>query len=229
MSTNFVTTAMTKRFTHDFGAVNPQGNYRVFARLKLSAAGSASVKLKYFQLIGASSIPSVTEETSAVTITATSWTMVDLGLVGFSRFAASNYIVGTVRGKDNVELWASKITGGAGLTLHVDFLFYMPVDECYLTISGANVTKENTFIHASTIEPAGETHPMSIVGYDTLTPGYALNAVGAVGSGALYIPEGEATFFWLTGDSSWQNVLSATDNHLLQIYGVERYSSPRGA
>lgn len=233
MSTLFVTTSMAERFTCKGAAFNyaiPQGNFRVFARMKLSAAGSVSAKLKYYSARGPETgVPSVPEETTAVTFTSTSWTIVDMGLLAFERFASSIGAKGYSRSLDYVEFWASKVTGAAGLTLHVDFLFLMPVDDCYLTITGAGITRENTMIHASTIEPAGATYPMSLVGYQESIPLGALNSKTAIGTGALYLPAGACSLFWISGDASWVNVFSSTNNHILQLHAVERYLNARGA
>lgn len=204
------------------------GQFRIFARVKLTAAGTTALKLKYYSKRGPEAgIPSVPYETTEVAFTSTSWTMVDMGIVDWSRYASSIGVAGYARSDDAIEFWASRSSGAA--SLDIDFLCFMPVDECYLTITGAGITRENMMIYASTIEPAGVTHPLALVGYQENYPLPNLSSKSAIGTGALYLPAGAGKLFWLSGNSSWQNTFSSTNNHILQLHAVERYLNARGA
>lgn len=211
------------------------GRYRVFARMKTTASVSASITLTLYNL-------SKVMETPAVTFANAAWTMVDLGIINAYALAPTSLGEPTAGyytyPLQNITASIS-CTGGPG-TLDIDCFVLMPVDEYYLTLTGA--TADYPLIvrtRASTIEPAGFSHPALMLSQymatnDIITgERYLSNTTpipsNGVGTGALYLPPGAGTLTYLVTGANWSSEYSATQFAHLSLYRVARYFTARGA
>lgn len=195
----------TLRFT---GASIPHGIHRVFARVRVTAGTTATVKLGYQDSAYSTSVAWVTN--TAVTVTSSTYIVVDLGVVQYWQNPPSLQITDSVTGA--YAVYAAR-TGGAG-SLYVDYLFFMPT-EGYVSISNAGVTKANGFYlvydEASIAYKGASTVTLGAVGGGAEV---WLRARGCTYSGQLNVKPGAGTFYWIAGTDSGGYIvdsLSAVD------------------
>jgi len=184
------------------------GTFRVFARLKLTAAATVAIYQAYTRNTSSSEVAG-----TAVTFSGTSWTMVDLGLLTAETAVDRNFLQKEGVTLDAIRIYSSR-SSGAG-SLDVDSIVLVPADEYYLTWSLASSTyasQATALVRASTLEPFGSGEFVALEtdtgGDDKPTAHVAFPA--GVGTGALYLPPvSTMTFVYIVGDSSWVNTWSA--------------------
>lgn len=184
------------------------GVYRVFARLKLTAAATVAVYQAYTRNTTSTEVAG-----AAVSFTGTSWTMVDLGLLTAETAVDRNFLQKEGVTLDALRIYSSR-SAGAG-SLDIDSIVLIPADEYYLTWSLASstyVSQTAALVRASTLEPFGSGEFVALEtgtgGDDKPTAHVAFPA--GIGTGALYLPpQTTVDFVYIVGDSSWVNTWSA--------------------
>jgi hypothetical protein len=184
----------------------PKGTWRVFARMKLTgAATSVSVSAQYLsQNIG-----------PAVTVTATSWRMYDLGV--FTQEAAEKGLDQTSVLVPYIKLWAARLSGAA--ELEFDFIFLVPIDEYYISASGLALASQLfSIFRVGNITPGSQSGHVAVCGNSAPATGYDLYAAiqnVSQYTGNLRLPPGKGTLYWLSGDTNFGNILDATSKFTL--------------
>ena len=216
----FATSASdTIRFT---GASIPHGVHRVFARVRVTAGTTATVKLGYQDSAYSTSVAWKTN--TAVTVTSSTYITVDLGIASYWQNPPSIQVDDTVTG--SYAVYASR-TAGAG-SLYVDYLFFMPT-EGYVSISGAGVTYANGFRivydEASIAYKGASIVTFGVSGVNTEV---WLRARSCTFAGELRVKPGVGTFYWIAGADSGGYItdsLSANDPYML-IFATSRFLMP---
>lgn len=185
-----------------------QGTYRVFARVKLTAAATTALYIKYQRKSTSTPITN-----ASVAFTSTGWTMVDLGLMTTDTAGTDVFQLSTLTATDTIKLYSSR-TAGAGL-LRIDAIVLVPADEYYLTWSLAGSTfaaNGAAIIRASTLEPGASGNFMAVEQYsagDDTTPSSQLAFPAGIGTGMLYWHDRTQLIVYVIGDSSWGTTWSA--------------------
>lgn len=231
---SFTTKTDADRMTVSAGGPTP-GIYRVFLRAKCNSANTVTARLKYYNSwlkpVGPNYIRiqlSATKSTTAVTFSNTSWAMIDMGIVKFQDLAKST---GYQTDIDSTITIAASATTTA--SVFFDFLFLVPCDEYYLSMTGLNSDGPDNQFYFSNIEPAGQQYPISL-SLNTATMNYYTTFFGmsrsltAIGSGSLQFPVGSGVLVWMSGNSTWQNTFTATSNATLFVYRCQRYLTALG-
>lgn len=216
----FATSASdTIRFS---GASIPHGVHRVFARVRVTAGTTATVKLGYQDSAYSTNVAWKTN--TAVTVTSSTYITVDLGVASYWQSPPSIQVDDTVTG--SYAVYASR-TAGAG-SLYVDYLFFMPT-EGYVSVSNAGIT------HANGFKLVYDEASIAFKGASIVTSGVSgintevwLRARACTFAGELRVKPGVGTFYWIAGADSGGYItdsLSANDP-LIIIYATSRYLMP---
>lgn len=181
------------------------GPVRVWMRAKLSAAGTASITLRWLTYAGTT----VVQACKSVSITGTSWQMVDLGAINFV-YSTSNA----------VTLGVSMVATSGTPTIHIDCYHIMPAAQGYTLRADALI--DTTF---------GGT-----LGFQWSNINWciqqAVNGAGILqatnANGTLYAPTSPYYLHWLTFKTSG-NSNAITDTLSTSLYVTPRYLTARGA
>lgn len=227
----FGTKTDADRITVTLPSAKP-GTCRVFLRAKCNTANTVTARLKYYASItNTSGAPAtwtrssvgVVKSTDSITFSNTAWAMIDMGVVRFMDIAKT----GGYGGCDNTITIAASATTTADV--YFDFLFLVPCDEYYVTMSGLNSSTTFNRMLFSNIEAAGQQYPLSqALVSGVVTPTGMTGVLSAIGTGELLLPPGSGNLYWVTGNSSWQNTFTATNNCQLGLYKTQRYLTARG-
>ena len=205
------------------------GAYRVFVRAKLSGASSVTMNVATIRLTGTTEVAA-----PAVTFTATSWTMVDLGLIYADTAQDRVQLEGTGYTSDAIKIYAART--GVATNLDIDAIVLVPVDEYYgsWTLAGSTWTSNANILRSSNVEPYGSPEFVALelstaAGGDTPTGTVGLPA--GVGTGEFSFPYGTTTLVYVLGDSSWVAPYEVAGLYLgvrFKVRGVPIFSGPRG-
>lgn len=207
------------------------GTYRVFARVKLTAAATVAIYAAYAR---SSNVQEVVN--SAYSFTGTSWTTIDLGLITADTAAGATMLSPFgVSATDILRIYSSRSTGAG--SLDIDSIILVPADEYYLTwnlASSSYASQVQALLRASTMEPYGTSELIALETATSLdSPTSHIVYPTSVGTGALYIPPNTSArktyFTYVMGDSSWVNTWSPaganagvrfTLNYVPRTYGL---------
>lgn len=195
----------------------PHGVHRVFARVRVTAGTTATVKIGYQDQAYASTV--VWKTNTAVTVTSSTYLTVDLGIMSSWQSPASWQVADNSTGAYSV--YAAR-TGGVG-SLYVDYLFFMPT-EGYVSISGAGVTLANGY--AITYDETTIAYKGASVVYGTVG---ALTRVGpCTFSGELRVKPGAGTLYWIAGTDSGGYIVDtlSTADPVISMRVTERFLVP---
>ena len=190
------------------------GTFRIYMRCKLSAAGTVAAYMQYQP----STVASSSKITNApVSITHTTWQMVDLGLVVLP--AAMPLIYNEVSAVRTLYISASRSAGAASLDM--DFIFIMPVDEGLVEIRCAPITVNFGSANYSSCIPTRD------VAYimDTNNSVWATCQL----SGSMRFQPGAGYVYLLCGDTNFGNTLGSTGTEFhAKVEYSPFYLAPRG-
>lgn len=205
------------------------GAYRVFVRAKLSGASTVTMNVATVRLTGTTEVAG-----AAVSFTATSWTIVDLGLIYADTAQDRVQLEGTGYTNDAIKIYAART--GAATNLDIDAIILVPVDEYYgsWTLAGSTWTSNANILRSSNVEPYGNPEFVALelstaAGGDT--PTGTVGLPGGVGTGEFSFPYGTTTLVYVLGDSSWVAPYEVAGLYLgvrFNVQGVPIFSGPRG-
>lgn len=204
------------RWESSYGGL-PPGVYRVFGRMKLTGAGSSVVYVQ--PQVGFYNMPAL----PAVTVTATAWTMYDMGLLDLSVFQPTFGSANLIGPK--LFCYAA---GTAGTDLEIDFLFTMPIDECFIVGRNLGIAGSVGTMRVSNMEPVS---PPRGVFYTFAGKTQAIPDLMSYGliSGDIRCRPGKGRIYYMSMNASNQNVYDGgTLKYRLSLYTVALHTTARG-
>lgn len=195
------------------GNLGMTGRYRLFARVKLTAAGTCPVYVNYAD--SDSSLAGVITN-ATVNVTRQAYHMIDLGVV---QGPLHDSFYSTSSNNINIRFFAGRTSGTP--SLDIDLFVAMPL-EYYVDSRGVAASNGNgvRYVYDNTM------------GFRTTSQGVINTTnyprVSGYHTGNLLIPPGNGTLVIIRGDSNFENALAANAT-AVEVYRVPVFASARGS
>jgi hypothetical protein len=196
------------------------GACRVFARMRLSAAGDWSAYAFKRSGVSPDTSPLPTNGGGVtVSVTSTTYAVYDLGVIGMQDYLPSfNAYTGGSALPGNGYVGISGLTNsGAGL-LTIDWMYLMPVHESYIECTDAINDTRNLVYDNMNPEPRNAN---GVYNMNTTQPQTILAAQRP--RGVMRIPPGNGYFYWLIVNNTGSN-----PTHVLKLRYCPLWSAPKG-
>lgn len=198
----------------------PPGNWRVFLRARMSAGSSSSSVFLYY--MGSADAVSSFRYNASVLVDDVDWKLYDLGIIPIPTTSGLPSQLATTA-SIALGLIADRQSGAASLDM--DFLFLVPVDESYLTLSDGTLvySAAHSSYEYNNILPLQETA-------ENMRSGAQLELLAWAGD--LHLPPGDGYLYVVTGhvigNNGWFNNLTGYGVNVT-LHRCALYQSARGA